>query len=249
MRIDLLNKLAINGSMFTFDNAVKAFGMSRPIARVILSRLEKRGLVERIERGKYMLVPLGAEKGKFTVNEFVIGSLLVKPYAISYWSALHHYGFTEQAPATVFIQTTSRKKHQEMEIFKVRYRIVRIKDNKFYGIKKDWIEDTEIIITDKEKTLLDCLDKPQYSGGIIEPAKAIANQKLDINKLKDYARKFGNSGVIRRLGYLYARKGVDIGISVDTRNYLLLDPTMPPYGKKNARWKLIINLDLKWGLE
>jgi predicted transcriptional regulator of viral defense system len=39
---------------------------------VILSRLEKKGWIERIEKGKYMILPRGAEKGKYTLNEFII---------------------------------------------------------------------------------------------------------------------------------------------------------------------------------
>jgi len=34
-------------------------------------------------------------------------------------------------------------------------------------------------------------------------------------------------------------------LKINTRNYLLLDPTMPEKDTKNVRWKLIINLDDK----
>jgi predicted transcriptional regulator of viral defense system len=30
---------------------------------------------------------------------------------------------------------------------------------------------------------------------------------------------------------------------IETRNYLLLDPTMPHKGKKEAKWRVIVNLD------
>jgi predicted transcriptional regulator of viral defense system len=214
---------------------------------VILSRLEKKGWIERIEKGKYIIIPLGAEKGKYTLNEFVIGSLLVSPYCIAYWSALNFYGLTEQFPNTVFLQTTSRKKKQATEVFGVRYRIALVKEEKFFGIRKEWIENTQINITDKEKTILDCLDKPQYCGGVVEVAKALKyGGELDKKKLLEYAQKIGNSGVIRRLGYLCDLFAIDIGIpEIKTRNYLLLDPTMPHKGPKNAKWRLIINFDEK----
>ncbi|GAJ16306.1 unnamed protein product, partial [marine sediment metagenome] len=51
----------------------------------VLYRLQQRGAIERIEKGKYLIIPLGAEKGKYTLHEFVIGSLLVEPYSIAYW--------------------------------------------------------------------------------------------------------------------------------------------------------------------
>lgn len=246
MRINLIDQLASRGSTFTFEEAQKILGADHLVTKVILSRLEKKGWIERIEKGKYMIIPLGAEKGKYTLNEFVIGSMLVKPYAIAYWSALHFYGLTEQMSDTVFIQTTVRKKNQKIKIFGINYRVVRIKEAKFFGIRREWIEETEVDITDKEKTIVDCLDKPQYCGGIIEVAKALRNGRFDRDKLVMYADKMGNSGVIRRLGFLCEFLGIEINLpGIKTKNYLYLDPTMPRKGNKNAKWRLIINLDEK----
>lgn len=248
MRISLLGELA-KRKIFTIDDAKEISGIDKKILKVILLRLEKRGWIERIEKGKYMIIPLGSKKGEYTLNEFLIGSLLVQPCIISYWSALNYYGFTEQIPSTVFIQTTSRKKKQEIEIFGVRYKIIRVNREKIFGIEKTWIEEEQITITDKEKTIIDCLDKPKYCGGIIEVAKALKTRDYNPNKLVNYAERIGNSGVIRRLGYLNDLFSLQMDISgIKTRNYLLLDPTMPKKGETNAKWRLIINTDLR-GIE
>jgi len=246
MRIKFLDEVAKKGNAFAFDEILKISNIQRNVLWGILSRLEKSGWIERIEKGKYMIIPLGAEKGKYTLNEFVIGALLVKPYAIAYWSALHFYGLTEQIPHTVFIQTTARKKKQKIRIFDVEYRLIRVKESKLFGIRKEWIEETQVNITDKEKTIVDCLGKPQYCGGIIEVAKALRNGEFDKAKLINYANKIGNSAVIRRLGYLCDLLRIDIPLpEIETRNYLYLDLTMPQKGVKNAKWRLIINLDEK----
>ena len=242
----MINKLASERRIFTFEEAQEVLGYDYLVTKVILSRLERKGWIERIEKGKYMIIPLGTEKGKYTLHEFIIGSILVSPYAIAYWSALNYYGMTEQIPTTIFIQTISRKKKQKLNIFGVDYQIVRISEKKFFGLKKEWIEESQIYITDREKTIVDCLDKPQYCGGIIEIAKALKNGKYNTEKLSTYAQRIGNSGVIRRLGYLAELLGIEIKISlVKTRNYLYLDPTMPKKGRKNAKWRLVINLDEK----
>jgi len=240
-------KNLMRGKKFiTIEEISKKFQGGKEILWVILSRLEKQGWIERIEKGKYMIIPLGAEKGKYTLNEFVIGSLLVNPYCIAYWSALHFYGLTEQIPNKVFIQTTARKKKQETKVFGIKYRIVKVKDEKFFGVRKEWIEEMQINITDKEKTIIDCLDKPQYCGEVIEVAKALKNENIDRRKLIDYSQQIGNSGVIRRLGYLCDFLRVNINVpEVKTRNYLSLDPTMPHKGPKNSRWRLTINLNEK----
>ncbi|MFO7792470.1 MAG: type IV toxin-antitoxin system AbiEi family antitoxin [Candidatus Saliniplasma sp.] len=246
MRNEVIDKLAAEGNTFTFEEAQKILPTSYPVTKMILSRLEKNGYIERIEKGKYMIIPLGAKKGEYTLDEFVIGSLLVKPHCISYWSALHFYGMTEQIPNTVYIQTTSRKKNRSLEIFGVDYKVIRIKPDKFFGIRKEWIDENEVKITEREKAIVDCLDKPHYCGGIVEVAKALKTKDFDKERLVRYAEKIGNTGVIRRLGYLSDLLQIDIPVEkVDTRNYLYLDPTMPKKGKRSSKWRLIVNLDDK----
>ena len=151
-KYQLLNELARKGQTFTFQDAASISSLGSQSLKVTLSRMEKEGWIERIEKGKYLIIPLGARKGGYTINEFVIGSQLVKPAVIAYWSALNYHGFTEQIPNTVFIQTTSRKKEQELEIFGVRYRIVRITEKKVFGFEKVWIDDVAVLITDPENS-------------------------------------------------------------------------------------------------
>jgi len=242
----LIDELAALGPTFTLDQAKRALGMEANIAGGLLHRLEKRGWVERLERGKYMIIPLGAEKGKYTLNEFVIASMLVNPYSVAYWSALHYYGLTEQPPGVVFIQTTARKKKQELKVLGLGYKIVKVAERKFFGLRREWIEEIQIYITDREKAIIDCLDLPQYSGGVVEVAKALKRGEFDWERMVNYLGRFGNTGVNRRLGYLCDYLGLDVDLPpVNTKNYLLLDPTMPGRGEPNARWRLIVNLDEK----
>ena len=244
--LDFLSMLAKHGETFSIDDAYKVTGINRIYLRKLLYRLEKQGAIERIERGKYIIIPLHGEKGEYTLHEFIIASILINPYAISYWSALNHYGLTEQIPGTVFIQTTAWKRKQKMEVLGINYKIVRIKRTKFFGVRKERIEQTQINITDEEKTIIDCLDKPHYCGGIVEVAKALKSMKYDAVKLNEYAVKIGNSGVMRRMGYLCELLNIDIKIPlIKTKNYLLLDPSMQMKGNKNAKWHLIVNIDNK----
>ena len=244
MRINLLDELS-KKKAFTIEDAKQLGYTNKNVLKVTLSRLEKKGWIERIEKGKYMVIPLGAEKGKYTLHEFVLGSFLVDPCIISYWSALNYYGFTEQIPRTVFIQTTARKKHQQVTIFGIPYKIVRLKKEKIFGIEKAWFENIQVNLTNKEKTIIDCLDKPQYAGGIIEVAKAIQTEDYDKKMLVNYAKKMNNTGIIRRLGYICDFLHIPIHLpEIKTRNYLKLDPILPKSTNLNAKWNLIINEEL-----
>lgn len=241
--MDLIKKLARDGSTFTIDQAAQKIQTKKEIVKVILSRLEKRGFIERIEKGKYLIIPLDSVQGKYTLHEFVIGSWLVQPYSIGYWSALNHYGLTDQISNTIFIQTPTRKKRRFIEIFGVRYQIVQVKSEKFFGHRKEWIEDTPVILTNKEKTIIDCLDKPQYAGGIIEVFNALYDTSLDLDVLASYASEIGSTTVVRRLGYLCDRLKISINLQPPKiRNYHLLDPSLPRKGIPDSKWRLIVNV-------
>lgn len=248
--LPLLNKAG--KEVYTFKEICKLSGVKGGYARKVVSRLEKANRLIRLEKGKYLYVPEGFEKN-WSGNSLLIASCLVSPYAISYWTALNHFQFTEQIPSTVFVQTTVRKFNSEMEILGVKYKFITVSKRKYYGIINIWEGNHKIRITGKEKTIVDCLDYPEYCGGIIEAAKALntgfKNQELDLNKLIHYAKKLGNKTVLKRLGYLITRLGINITAKQINElaagvgeGYSLLDSSQPKTGKLDPKWKLKINI-------
>jgi len=251
--VEMLSKLAESGkTIFTFEDALNISNYTPEMLRLTLHNLKKSKWIDRIERGKYLIIPLEAgPEGLYTEHEFLIASFLIDPYAISYWSALNFYGFTEQIPRTVYVSTTKKKKKREKEIFGINYKFIVLKENKFFGIEKAWIESKQINITDKEKTIIDCLDHPEYCGGIIEAAKGLweGREELDLEKISNYAERMGNATIFKRLGFLSElldfpeRKFyIEKWKKRISEGYPLLDPTMIKKGKYNSKWKLQINM-------
>ena len=118
MRIDILISLAKKDKTFTFEEALKISGLPRGSLKKVIYRLEQRGAIERIEKGKYMIIPLGAEKGRYTLNEFVIGSLLVNPYSDDYKAEIIAYSLEEivaEKTRALFERTRPR------DLYDVRY--------------------------------------------------------------------------------------------------------------------------------
>ena len=58
-----------------------------------------------------------------------------------------------------------------------------------------------------EKALVDSLDQLRYAGGLLEVAKALyqARQRLDVERLVEYANRMRNRSLCSRLGYLLDR--------------------------------------------
>ena len=100
---------------------------------------------------------------------------MATPYAIAYWTALHHYGYTEQTPGDIFVATTVGRDSAMLPIEELglTYRFVTLAPHKFFGHHRIWIEGQEITITDRAKTVIDCLDHPEHCGGIVEAAKGL----------------------------------------------------------------------------
>jgi len=218
-----------------------------------LERLQSKGWIRRIRRGRFAVVPLSSGEGRSPqLHEFVVAMELVTPAVIAYWSALNHHGMTEQLPRTVFVATDHPVRRQPGDVLGVSYKIVSLKPDKVFGVTKDWINEIPFSVTDREKTIIDGLDLPQYVGGVGEIARALTGswKMLDEKKLRKYTAKIGNSAVAKRLGFIM--ETLRLGNVEALRaaiplapGFSPLDPTMPKRGKYNRRWGLLVNTVLQ----
>ena len=110
--------------LFYFSSRTLADLLGRDLSQIhpLVRQLVRAGLVAEIENGKYLL--LGFEPERVLANPLFIGSHLVTPGYVSYWSALHTYGFTEQVPLIVYVATTRKK--PPVEYAGQRFRFVTI---------------------------------------------------------------------------------------------------------------------------
>ena len=218
-----------------------------------LERLQSKGWIRRIRRGRFAVVPLSSGEDRSPqLHEFVVAMELVSPAVIAYWSALNHHGMTEQLPRTVFVATDHPVRRRPGEVRGVSYRIVSLKPSKFCGITKDWIDENPFRVTDREKTIIDGLDLPQHAGRVSEIAKAliVSWKVLDEKKLRSYAAKIGNSAVAKRLGFLMETLGLGDFEALRkeaplAQGFSPLDPTLPKRGKYNRRWGLLVNAEMQ----
>lgn len=191
------------------------------------------------------------EKGLYCVrnfrNPYVIANAMLKDSAIAYWSALNLHHLTEQFPNVVFVQSPHRKANKN--VFNVRYTFIQVKSQKFFGTMSMGYGNERFIITDVEKTLLDCFDLPQYAGGYEELIRAFLKANINGKKLFTYGTQLNNLSVLKRMAYLSELFGM--GSLTDFRRrvqrlvnnrYTLLDPMGENEGVFNAKWKIRVNI-------
>jgi predicted transcriptional regulator of viral defense system len=222
-----------------------------------LTRLLKTGWIRRLKRGVYLIVPLEAGIARqWTGDVFVIACSLAQPAAVAYWSAMRHWNWTTQVPQTVLVQTTQRKWRYAKTILGVTYRFVPVVPGKFFGVRRERLGAKTFFVTDREKTLLDILDRPDLSGGMPEVlgAVAAASSEIDWKRLDEYLDRFPNRTVLKRLGVLADLLSLDISDrkirlarwrGMISGGVTLLDPGgSRTSGRINSGWGIRMNLPI-----
>jgi len=249
---NLLTGLARQGKrLFVFEDAARVYGNGSGALRELLSTLVKRRWLQRIEKGKYLILPFEAgREGEWTEHEFLIASHLIQPYYIGFRSALNYYGYTEQVSRTVFVASSRRKLRPTLEVSGVTYRFVYISRQKFFGITEMALNEHRVNISEPEKTIVDCLDRLEYCGGVAEVAKALSygRDRLDPVTMARYASRNGNRAASQRLGYLLETLGFSseeaIALLRDnlSRSYAPLDTLAGRAGRYVQRWRVLVNV-------
>lgn len=206
---------------------------------VQLRTLIKNDLIIILEKGKYC-------RHNFR-DEYVIGSVLANGGAVAYWSALNIHGLTEQISNTVFVQSPNLKR--DKTVMGVSYRFIKVKENKIIGIERMGYGNHSYPITDREKTIIDCFDLPQYAGEFPGIIRAFVSNEWEEEKLIKYAQAVGNNAAIKRMGFLTELfelpypKFRDFAKSKVTRTIDLLDNNTTDKGTYITEWGLRLNID------
>lgn len=209
-----------------------------------IETLVKRGLLSRIEKGKYC-------RHNFS-EEYVIANYLAPEGAVAYWSALNLHGLTTQFPNTVFVQTPKLKRNKK--VFGVSYQFIKVKPSKAVCYEQSGYGNHAFKLTTIEKTIVDCFDLPNYNGGYAELILALMKAKLNNKKLIEAAKAVDNIGVIKRLGYLMEvlqKEGMSVFLKYaldcvnQKYNVNILDPTLDDKRVFNNKWNLRINISEK----
>ena len=257
--IELVRRLAHEGDrIFTTDRArelAPLVGLKDSYVCEALHRLGRHGWIVPLRRGLYAMS--SALPGSTSVHEFEVAMALVRPAAISHWSALHVHGLTEQVPRAVFVLTTTGSSVPRMRragtardggwplIGDTAYRFIQVQPERFFGVERVWVGDARVAVTDRERTLLDGLARPRHCGGFAEVLHAfdVALPDLDIDRITSYALQL-DAATAKRLGWVLERLGVESPPLAEApiKGYRKLDPSGPNGGSHNGRWMVRENL-------
>ncbi len=258
---ELLNSLiSRKKEFFTLKDASEILlGKDNTTVRKLLSDMTKRGVIMRIKDGLYHRIPYEQNPDNYFPNWHLSAEAMVQPkeYYIGFYSALDIHGLITQPSLVEQVVTQEQIKPKIQQVKNVRFEFITLGEKRFFGYKKQWIDDFhKVNCTDLEKTFLDCLYKPDYSGGITEITKAIykSRGKLQSVKFQDYLRKINTQVVYKRLGFIIDQLNLfpelqNFIIGKITSSYAPLDPSLEKQGHYSSKWGIIDNLDFRTVLD
>ena len=153
-------------SIITKEQFDKYFNFPKRVKEKTLFRLKKKGILTAIKRGVYFYSPLESGPAGSSINEFLVPSVFFPKgnYYVGYSIMYNYYGFTDQIFQTMYVLNTSLQR--EKIIGNMRFKMIKISARRMYGFEKIKIKDTEVVVSDKERTLVDMLYFSGPVGGL-----------------------------------------------------------------------------------
>ena len=227
---EIKEKLSRYKQVFNINEISRITGIKKNVLSVYLERMEKKGLITRIEKGKYAL----------TKNPFIIASHLVFPSYLSLTTAFYLHGTLSQVPTKLFVITT--KKKQKLRVGNVEIIFISTRPKYMFGYRKQRFHGGYVFLADLEKAIVDSLLYLRYVrlSYIIDAIKTSS-----IDKLIEYAKRIDSEAVIRRMGYLLDKLGVKHSLKRKNKVVYKLNPSIKKKGKFNKKWYLYINEEIK----
>ena len=239
----------------TRKEIVELLGAGSKAADHVIESLRRKGWLERAAWGAYLLIP--AEQGPDALgdsNLLALASRITSRYYIGFGTAAAHYGLTTHHRNVIFLVTPKRLRARA--VGESRVRIVNQAESKFFGFEPVDVLGYQVIISDREKTAIDCIDHPRLAGGVGEAATilATASRRFDWNKATDYLERINSGALVRRSGWLADHVKAEIppairerllGLAARSRKtWLGASPkhTVPGAIGYDATWRVFVNV-------
>lgn len=164
--------------------------------RDLIEKLQKKKNLIPITRGVYMIVPFKSIDKNWALEEYrLVDYLLKEDYYIGLFNAFNLHGLTEQIPNKMFVFNT--KYSADRKILHYNFKFFKVRKDKLFGIIQN-----KYPYSDKERTIIDALEYPDYLGGLTEVIDRIKEAEYNQERLIDYAIRYGSIKIIKLVGLL-----------------------------------------------
>lgn len=248
-------------NLLNADVVTRLVDVSRKHAVNLLSSMARKGALYRIGRGRYVVIPpdMLYERKSYVVDPHLIIDELIKAdgaealYYVAYQSAAALHGAAHQLPFALMVAIPHQRR--PIELGQARIQFVQLKRQKLFGFQEMAYHQAHLNVSDREKTILDCLERFDLCGGIDEVVRTISVliEEIESDRLSDYVRRMDNQALTQRLGLILERlstlQAVDESLMADIAQLVgehiyPLDPHGPAGGATDSQWRIRENIDV-----
>jgi len=183
-------------SLNEINSIVKNYRTSIHVAKGLVNKK----YTTKIKGGLYFVVPYEATPdilNEFNPDKYLIGSRLNG--FLSHHTALELYNAASNLNR-VFVTSDARTPnliHKDISY-------VCIKTKHYFGFKEIRYENQNILISDKERTVLDCIRNLNYTSGLNEVLSAIPKlAPINFDLIFQYLRKINEQSLFAKTGYIF----------------------------------------------
>ncbi len=220
--------------------------------RNLLAKLERESKIRKIRKGLYSTV-LNSNDVNFIPPGLLVAAKLAPDAVLGYQSALMFHGLSRNLHNTHTFITRHRLKPYRHRGMKFRPSLppksLLEQHQENFGVVEASIWDTPVKVANKERTLVDLLDRQELSGGWDELVEAFAyDDSLDYWLLLEYLKLLQNPATAARVGFFLEKYRHSMNVPDDILTVIEeLKPDTPEYfyrsnrhGKYVRRWNLYV---------
>jgi len=236
-------------SIVTTNELDRLFKLSPEDRKQVVFRLKRKNRLTPIKPGVYIFSSLESGPAGRGINELLIPPVFFPKgnYYTGYSTMFNYYGFTEQLFQTVYVLNTTMSKQRI--ICGMAYKFIKIPANRLYGLETIQIQEMDVIISTKERTMIDLLYFNKPVGGVEAAGKIfrtiVETKKCDLKRLVEYAAKFPIVTTRKRAGILLEKAGISDSL-LNTLAQSVQKTSISSLGRSrkgtlNKKWRVIID--------
>jgi predicted transcriptional regulator of viral defense system len=241
-----------NRQILTTKDFVEFYEITDSYARKMIAHLVETGWLVRVGPGQYQLLPAKTGLDPYpSADKFVAAGQLSRDGFIAFGSAAEYHGLTTQVFQSVTVTTVKRGRTLEGPAIRVEF--VHVRPENFVGFQ-NVSKAPNVRVATIERTLIDVLDRPDYSGGVSDIPEIFRRglSRAHVDKIFEYLPTYRSKSLVQRVGFMLDAFGYGLTSEQEQvlqkwskGNYAYLFtagyPGTDRHRRYSSKWRLVIN--------
>lgn len=233
--------------VFDFEDVYRRYKKENTVGslRIMLHNGKTNGYIGSIKRGLYYIIPQDFSKKNYVVDKYLVANKLSSTGILAYHSALELHGVAQSIFNRVFILSGEKIANFNFQ----GTSFVGVRGDCSFGQTTVFREGISVHIADRERLLIDGIDRLKYVGGIEEYLKSIeVLPSVDFQRIIEYLRRYKKQSLYSKVGCILSLFEKKWSFPDDVRKKLKSKIKKKVYyltntenkGQFNKEWNLIV---------